>query len=125
MIKKTDKQILFERMEKIDPSFKRKLNENVFKNKHGYKTIEKPIIPDAILVLSQNENAVEFNNKEEFTDFLNNQRYFSASYSKAFDTMEDYNEMNENTDSILLFDTGHELVAVWDSNNNIGYVVKK
>lgn len=107
----------------------RKFNEslinenNIYKNQHSIETINMPIIPDAINVLSKNNNAIKFTDIDEFKSFLNEQRYFSASYSHAYDSMGDYKNNNPNESSILLFETGHEIVATWDSTNNIGYII--
>jgi hypothetical protein len=73
-----------------------------------------------------------FNNKIEFKNFLDTQRYFSASYSHCFYSPEEEAQWSRNgskyTDddsaqSIMLFETGRELVAVWDNKNSIGYIV--
>jgi len=123
--KKDTKQRLFEVMGKIDSSFKPKLNENIYRSKYGHMTIDKPIISDAITLLSQNSNAVEFSDKSEFDVFLNKQPYFSASYSHCYYTEEDM-EANKPADNcVLLFETGREVVAVWDDINKIGFVLPK
>jgi hypothetical protein len=120
------KQRLFEVMSKIDSSFKQKLNEdNIYQSKYGHTTLDKPIISDAIKILSENPKAIKFNNKQEFEQVLNNQKYFSASYSHAFQTIEDYNNRNSDEQSILLFETGHEIVGVWDDINSIGFILPK
>lgn len=121
---KNNKQRLFEVMSKIDSSFKVKLNENnIYQNKNNYLTLDKPIISDAIKILSENPDAIKFENKQEFEQTLSNQRYFSASYSHAFQTIEDYSSRNSDEQSILLFETGHKLVAVWDNVNSIGFIL--
>jgi len=139
-MKKNSKQRLFEMMGKVDPSFKSRLDENIYISKYGHKTIDKPIIPDAVNVISKNPNAVKFTNKSEFDNFLDKQKYFSASYSHCFYSIDDLEASHRGepewrdgsrqiseTDKgcVLLFETGHEPVAVWDEKNNVGYVVPK
>jgi len=122
-MKKEGKERLLEMMQKIDSSFKPKLNENIYFNKYNIKTIDLPIIGDAISILSKNNNAIKFTNKNEFVKFLNQQQYFSASYSHTFDSIENYEKGIPNDNSILLFETGHEIVGAWDDLNSIGYVL--
>ncbi len=133
-MKQNSKQRLFEVMGILDKTFKPKLNENILSNKYNITTINEPIIPDAIEVISQNPNAIVFNNKQAFDEFAKQQRYFSASYSHAFYSPEEMQEWsrngNQHTDpdsenSLLLFETGRELVQVWDNKNSIGYIIPK
>lgn len=98
-------------------------NKNIHTNKYGIETINKPIISDAINILSKNNNSIEFTDINEFKSFLNNQKYFSASYSHVYKTIDDYNEGNSDESSILLFETGREIVAAWDNNTNVGYII--
>jgi len=130
--KDNTKKRLLEVMQRVDPAFKPVLNENIISNKHGVTTVDQPIIPDAIEVISKNPNAVEFSDKQSFDNFANQQKYFSASYSHAFYTPEERQEWSRNgsqysdpdsENSILLFETGHEIVQVWDNKNSIGYVI--
>lgn len=107
-------------------------NKNIFKGKYGYLTIDEPIIPDAIQVISQNPNAIKFTDKQSYDEFANQQRYFSASHSHAFYSPEEMEEWRksgnrykdpDSEQSDILFNTGHEPVQVWDNKNQIGYVV--
>jgi len=107
-------------------------NKNIYKGQYGYYTIDKPIIPDAIEVISQNPEAIKFTDKQSYEELANQQKYFSASHSHCFYSPEEqeqwYKSGNKYSDmdseqSDILFNTGHELVQVWDNKNNIGYVV--
>lgn len=127
------KQRLNEIMSRLDKTFKVILNENnIYTNKYHITTIEKPIIPDAIEVISNNPNATEFHDKGSYDSFASQQHYFSASHSHCFYTEEEYNEFSRNgsqyvdpnsKESDILFETGHEVVQVWDNKNNIGFVI--
>lgn len=101
-------------------------------------TIDKPIIPDAINALSKEPNAVKFNDKANFDNFLKEQKYFSPSYSHCYYSIEDleasYRGESEWRDGskgiseadkgcVMLFETGRELVAIWDERNRVGYIV--
>lgn len=114
------------------------LDENIIHSKYGHETINYPIIPDAINVISKNPKAIKFNNRDEFKKTLKNQEYFSASHSHCYYSVDDMeaSQRNEpdwmdgntniseaNKGSILLFETGKEIVAVWDERNNVGYIV--
>ena len=134
MGKQYHKQRLFEIMMNVDKTFKPKLNENISSNKYNITTINEPIIPDAIEVISQNPNAIEFHDKQSFDEFAKQQRYFSASYSHCFYSAEEMQEWSRNgnqysdpdsENSLILFETGRELVQVWDNKNSIGYIIPK
>ena len=124
---------LFEVMSKLDKTFKPKLNEdNIYRNKYLITTIDKPLIPDAVKILSNNKNALAFHDKSSFDSFANQQKYFSASQSHCFYTEDEYNEFSQNGSqyvdpdskaSTIVFETGHEPVQVWDNKNNIGFIV--
>jgi len=95
-------------------------------------TVKEPIIPDAIAAIQTNPKAKVFGNKQSYDDFANQQQYFSASHSHCFYSPEERQEWSKNgskyTDqdseqSDMVFETGHELVQVWDNKNNRGYVV--
>lgn len=113
---------------------------NIYKNKYNIWTIEYPIIPDAIKVISESKNALKFEDKNSFLSCFDNQRYFSLSSSHCFYTMEDLNNCSKGTPewrdgstgisesnkgSILQFECGHEIVAVWDERNKLGYIIPK
>lgn len=117
-----------------------KENKNIYWSKYGYETIDEPIISDAIKILSKNPNAIKFNNKQEFNDFKNKQKYFSPSYSHCYYSHDDLEASRRgepewrdgntriseaNKGCVLLFETGRELVAVWDDMNKIGFVLPK
>jgi hypothetical protein len=132
MKKQNSKQRLFEVMSRLDKTFKPKLNENIYKSRDGYLTISEPIIPDAIEAISKHPEAIEFTDKQSFDEFANKQKYFSASYSHCFYSPEEKEEWHRNgskyndrdsEQSVMLFNTDHELVQVWDNKNQIGYVV--
>lgn len=93
-----------------------------------YQELDKPIIPDAIDLLKKCKSAKEFKNKKDFEKFLNSQKYFSASYSHCYYSLKDLKDSYSGKktsaeDCILLFETGHLLVAVWDDKNSIGYIL--
>jgi hypothetical protein len=132
MKKQESKQRLFEVMQRLDKTFKSRLNENIYKSRDGYFTISEPIIPDAIEAISKHPEAIEFRDKQSFDEFADKQKYFSASYSHCFYSPEEKEEWHRNGNkhndsdseqSVMLFNTGHELVQVWDNKNQIGYVV--
>ena len=102
--------------------------------------LNNPIIPEAIGVLSSNPDAVQFNDKASFEDFLNQQHYFSASYSHCYYSEEDLDasrngdpKFREGTKGVseadkgcvMLFETGRELVAIWDEKSQVGYILPK
>jgi len=129
MKKDSSKKILFEMMNKVGGM---PINENIESNKYEITTVREPIIPDAIQVVSQNPEAIEFNDKQSFNEFANQQRYFSASHSHAFYSVEEKQEWSRNggkysdpdsEQSELVFETGHEPVQVWDNKNSIGYII--
>lgn len=89
---------------------------------------EDPIIPDAISVISSHPEAIEFTDKDTFDSFLEKQKYFSASYSHCFYSVEEMEEFRRtftpvNSDCVILRETGRLLVAVWDAVNGIGYII--
>lgn len=95
-------------------------------------TVTEPIIPDAIDAIQANPDAKQFYDKQSYDEFANQQQYFSASHSHCFYSPEEQQEWSKNggkyddpdsEQSDILFDTGHELVQVWDNKNNRGYVV--
>lgn len=108
------------------------VESNIYNNKYGIQTIEKPIIPDAVTILSKNPNAVKFTDKNSFDRFASQQKYFSASHSHCFYTPKEYDDFSrtgsqyndpDSQQSKMVFETGHELVQVWDNKNNVGYVI--
>ena len=109
----------------IMESFAPQLQEtNVHDSYYGnYKTITNPIISDAFIAM-ENEGKW-FYDKTEFEEFLNKQPYFSASFSKCFETLEDYENHNECVNCEMIFETGHELVAVWSELQGKGKVIPK
>ena len=127
MKENSNKKILLEMMHKVGgmPLNEDGLTFNMRKNSDGNMTINKPVVDDAITILSKNPKAIKVNTKGEFDNIASKQKYFSASYSHAFNTMEDYNKKNNNGESIILFETGRELVQVWDNDNQIGYILPK
>ena len=115
-------------------------NSNIYISKYGAKTIRNPIIPDAIEVLSKDPRAVKFTHRGNFEAFLDKQKYFSASESHCFYSMEDEEAFHHGEDqwrqdnsgiseadkgSEMKFETGHELVSVWDGRNSVGYILPK
>jgi len=123
---------LFEVMNVVDRSYKPKLQENILSNKHGVTTVNKPIIPDVVEILSQNPKAVKFTDKQSYDEFANQQQYFSASHSHAFYSPEEQLQWSmsggkysdpDSEQSDILFETGREPVQVWDNKNSIGYVI--
>lgn len=86
-----------------------------------------PIIQEIINTISKNKNAIKFTNKKEFKTFLNNQKYFSASYSHCFQSENDFNDFlnGKNTtdnESILLKNCGN-IVAIWNNKKSIGFII--
>jgi hypothetical protein len=126
------KEKLFEMMERVN---KITLSEsNIIKNKDGEFTLNEPIIGDAVKILSNKPNIIKVNSFNEYENTIKNQNYFSPSHSHAFYSNEEYvnwqNSGNKYTNSDseksdILFETGRELVAVWDNMNSIGYVLVK
>lgn len=95
-------------------------------------TVIEPIIPDAIMVISNNPNAIRFNNYEEYKEYAGEQKYFSSSHSHCFYSKENQEYFQKNGSqhadpdealSDMVFNTGRELVQVWDNKNQIGYIV--
>lgn len=108
------------------------VDEEIHRSKYGHMTISEPIIPDAIQVISDNPEAIQFLNKQEYDNFANQQKYFSASHSHAFYSPEEMEQWRKSGNqykdkdselSDILFDAGHEVVQVWDNKNRRGYVV--
>lgn len=111
------------------------LNENnIINNKYGRMTVNLPIIPDAVEVINNDNNVKTFNNKNEYDNYLNQQKYFSLSKSHSFYSPNEYKMWSDNgnvysdedsKNSEIAFETGREIVGVWDNKNNIGYVKTK
>lgn len=114
------------------------LNEGIYVNRHGIETTNEPIISDGLQVISKNKNAIKFNNKSEFESVLSKQKYFSASQSHCYYSTEDYlasqkgdeKFMNKNVGTseadngcVMIFETGHELVALWSEKDKVGYII--
>src|ERR1035437_263551 len=107
------------------------VHSNIITSKHGHTTINKPLISDAIKILSTEKGAIKFNSKEQFKDFLRKQKYFSASHSYCFYSPEEHDNWvkkhvapsEDAFASDMVFETGHELVAIWDNKNSIGYII--
>jgi hypothetical protein len=110
---------------------------NIYTDKYFKTTIDKPIIPDAIKVISSDKNSIKFTDKNKFNSFLKKQKYFSASYSHCYYSMDDYTASCDgdkrfrdgctgvseaDRGCVMLFETG-ELVAIWDEKNKIGYII--
>lgn len=109
-------------------------NKNINKGKSfgDQPTINEPIIPDALMVISNNSTAIRFNNYNEYKEFADAQKYFSASHSHCFYSQENMEYFHKNGSkyadpdeemSDILFNTGREIVQVWDNKNQIGYIV--
>ncbi len=108
-------------------------NKNIYQKELGSEpTVREPIIPDALMIISNNPNAIKFNNFEEYKEFAEKQVYFSSSHSHCFYSIENENYFHKNGSkhldpdeelSELLFNTGHEIVQVWDNKNQIGYII--
>jgi hypothetical protein len=104
---------------------------NIYQHKHGYPSIEIPLIPDAIEVISKNKNAIRYTDKKEFEEFANAQRYFSAGYTHCFYTLDEYNQWHKNGSKYTDKDSENskvlkqfgEIIQVWDEKNHVGYVV--
>jgi hypothetical protein len=95
------------------------------------------IIGNAIADLAKHPNTIKFTNKQEFKTFLDKQRYFSLSAAHCFYSEADYN-LSKQGDArfrdgytgiseadrgcVLNFDCG-TLVAVWNENESLGYIV--
>ena len=104
--------------------------KNIHFNKHNILTVENPIIPDVLKILSKKDNAVKFTDKNEFDKFAREQKYFSASHTHSFYSekeMENWKKNNikdpDSEKSDIVFETGHEPVQVWDNKNKIGYII--
>ena len=126
------------KINKLRESIREIILEAIVRSQYGALTINAPIISDAIEVLKQNENALFFNNKSKFDSFLKDQKYFSASYSHCYYSLEDQeasfkgdNRFRNGSSGIseadrgcvLLFEVGHELAAVWSEKDKCGYIV--
>lgn len=113
------------------PELKQIIKENIYINKYNIVTVNDPIIPDVIKILSKNKNAIKFSNKASFDSFARKQKYFSASHSHCFYTKKEMDDFHKNGSvntidgekSDILFDTGHRPVQVWDEKNKIGYII--
>ena len=95
------------------------------------------IIPNAMADIAKNSNAIKFTDKKEFETFLDKQRYFSLSATHCFYSEADH-QLSRNGDKrfrdgytgiseadrgcVLNFDCG-TLVAVWNENESLGYIV--
>ena len=106
-------------------------NVNKIKINESNNKLAQPIIPNAINIISLNPNVQQFDTKEEYLNFINNENYFSASHSHAFYSGDEYNEWhsngnkynnNDSKESDILFNTG-DLVGVWDNKNSIGFAL--
>lgn len=99
--------------------------------------MERYIIPNAIAEISKNPKAIKFTNKKEFEQTLDKQRYFSLSAAHCYYSEADYNLSKQgdakfrdgyagiseaNRGCMLKFDCG-ELVAVWNEQESLGYIV--
>jgi hypothetical protein len=113
--------------EDIDFSIK-----NIHRNNSNEITISEPIIPDALMVISNNPKAIKFSKLDEYKIFADKQKYFSAYHSHCFYSKEnqEYFHMNGSMHkdkseilSSIVFNTGREIVQVWDEKNQIGYVI--
>lgn len=83
-------------------------SENIYHNQYGIRTIDKPIIEDALALMMIDLRASEYSDRKLFDKVLDETRYFSASYSHCR-----YRDSDENDEgSVMLFETGHELVAL-------------
>lgn len=110
---------------------KKRLSEgNIYVNKHLEETVKEPIITDVVKILSKKPNAIKVNSKAEFDAVANEQRYFSASYSHCFYSLEEkenwyktHQKSPESENSVMLFDTGNVPVQIWDDKNQIGYII--
>lgn len=105
--------------------------ENIYFNKYNIQTVEWPIIPDVAKILSEDKEVHQFTSKEEFENVLSQQSYFSAGYSHCFYSIHDMNDWHRShvkdrctRESIMLFESGHKPVALWDHKNQIGYIIK-
>lgn len=107
-------------------------NNNIILSKYGHITINEPLIPDAVQLLSNDKRAIKFTNKNEFDAFAQQQKYFSASASHCFYSKEEYDAWSRNgskysdpdsKNSVMVFETGRELVEIWDAKNNIGFII--
>lgn len=129
--------LLEDKKAKIEKELKL-INEEIHVNSYGIKTINKPIVGDALEVMSQNKKALKFTNKEEFNSFLDKQQYFSASQSHCYYSVEDLEASYKGEERfrdgsrgiseadrgcVMIFETGHELVAVWSQKDGVGYIV--
>ena len=100
-------------------------NDNIYTTKYHKETVDKPIISDAIKIISKNKKAVKFDDVNKLKEFKDKQRYFSASESKVYQSIDDYKNNKADKKSYLLFETGREIVVAWDDKQKIGYVIPK
>lgn len=105
-------------------------NANIIANKYNITTVNDPIVPDAITVMSNIPEAINFTDRKKFDAYLDKQTYFSCSYSHCYYTKEDLQKSHKDgtyknpaENCVMLFETGHELVAVWNDKNSIGYIL--
>jgi len=132
------KKITLNELKNIIKKIIKEENNNIYTNKYFTTTIDKPIIPDAIKVISSDKDSIKFTDKNKFNSFLEKQKYFSASYSHCYYSMDDYTASCDgdkrfrdgcigiseaDRGCIMLFETGRKLVAVWDEKNKIGYII--
>jgi len=96
---------------------------NIGPGKYGFDVLYDPIVPDGVTLMKSNKNSKKFEDRESFIRFLKEQKYFSASYSRCFQDITDLREDREDKESIMLFETGHELVAIWDDKQKVGYIL--
>ncbi len=102
------------------------LEGNIYVNKYGIETVSDPIIPDVVDILSKNPKAIKVRSKEEFDSIAEQQTYFSPSRSYCFYSevemsgwQKTHIQTKESEDSVLMFETGHEPVQIWDEKNKM------
>jgi len=92
-----------------------------------YEDYIDPIIPDVVKLLSANSKVVKFTDRKKFDDFLEKQKYFSASESHCFYSKKDLDrfhkgEIKSEEKCYMLSNVG-EKVAVWDDKKKVGYII--
>lgn len=103
---------------------------NVFRGKYGHYTIQIPIVNDAIEAMKLNDSGpLEFIDRTSMERFIDGQHWFSLSSSIAFQSEEIYKEWSKHGDGKptgdnIWFETGREVVAVWDNLNKKGYAIE-
>ena len=102
----------------IESISERKLN----KSRIHIPKLDKPIVGDAIKILSNIKSAEKYTNVNNFKSKLNSYKYFSGSLSHAYDSQAKYKGGVPNLNSVIMKDTG-DLIAVWDDVNSIGYII--